>query len=153
MGEILMPPYLWFNIEESTPGLNGLVGEDNNPSTSRTERQRSTPDLRQRGLVGEHNKTGKTTSNQANKQKLSIQYNQDHIHSSSPDLRSRGLVGEYIHSDLNILLQANTSQDQRSVLINDDNIDNRRVIITNDSNEKKNVFERLSNSTSEQRKS
>ena len=53
MGEILMPPYLWFNEEGSTPGPKRLVGEDNNnrASTTRNMNQGSTPDLRQRGLV------------------------------------------------------------------------------------------------------
>ena len=90
MGEILMPPYLWFNDEESTPGLNGLVGESNNPSISRIERQESTPDLRQRGLVGKYNETRATTSNQVNKQEVPTRYNQDHIHSSTHNLQPHG---------------------------------------------------------------
>ena len=66
MGEILMPPYLWFTNDESTPGPKRLVGEDNinKPSTSRQEEQASTPDLRQRGLVGEFNDNRRPTSNQ-----------------------------------------------------------------------------------------
>ena len=80
MGEILMPPYLWFNNEESTPGPKRLVDEDNTkgPSTSRNKNQGSTPDLRQRGLVGEYNSTELLTSIQ--------KYHQDHIHLSTPDL-------------------------------------------------------------------
>ena len=90
-----------FLNEESTPGLKGLVGENNNRSTTRNEKQESTPDLRQRGLVGENNNTRSATSNQINKQSQPIQYNQDHIDLSTPDPQPRGLVGEYINSDLN----------------------------------------------------
>ena len=144
MGEILMPPYLWFEPmvtdNESTPGPKRLVGEDNSnkPSTSRNARQESTPDLRQRGLVGEESK---------NKPSITIQqYNQDHIHMSNSNTQSREPTGEYTHSDLNILLQSR--QDQRSVLINEETIYNRRIIITDEVPEKRNVFERLGNNTS-----
>ena len=143
MGEILMPPYLWFNNEESNPGLKGLVGENNNPSTLRNEKQASSPDLRQLGLVGENNNTRATTSNQ---QRQPLQYNQDNIHSITPDLQPPGLVGKYIHSDLNVLLQSKENKDKRSVLIDEDTISNRRIIISDDFHAKKNVFERLGTS-------
>ena len=95
MGEILMPPYLWFNDDGSTPGLNRLVGESNDQSIPRIERQESTPDLRKRGLVGEYN--APTTSNQANKH--------DHTRSNTHNVQARGLSDEYTHSDVNILLK------------------------------------------------
>ena len=116
-----MPPYLWFNDEESTP------------------------DLRQRGLVGEDKSNRPPTSTQP--------YNQEHTHLSTPSNQSHGLAGEYIHSDLNVLLQSSTSQSQRSVLINEDTLSNRQIIITDDFNDKKSVFERLGNSTTAQKRS
>ena len=54
MGEILLPPYLWFANDNSTPDSKGLAGEVNiQPSISNTNQQHSTPVLRQRGLAGE----------------------------------------------------------------------------------------------------
>ena len=139
MGEILMPPNLWFANDESTPGPKRLVDEDNEESTPRNKNQESTSDLRQRGLVGEYNSIKPSTSTQ--------QYNQYHIHSSIPDLQSRGSFGEYIHSDLNVLMQSRTYQNQRSIIINEYTIRNRRAIINDDFQKKKNVFERLGSST------
>ena len=132
MGEILMPPYLWFEEGESTPGPKRLVGENNNnrASTTRNMNQGSTPDLRQRGLVGEDINSEPLTSTQ--------KYNQDHIHLSTTNIQSRGLFGEYIHSDLNTLLQSRINKDQRSTLIEENTISNRRIIITDDVHEKKN---------------
>ena len=124
MGEILMPPYLWFANDESTPGQKRLVGENNEKSTPRNKNQEITPDLRQRGLIGKNNSTILSTSVQ--------QYNQDHIHLSTLDPQPRGLVGEYIHSDLNVLLKSTTNPNQRSVIINEDAIINRRIIIDDD---------------------
>ena len=146
MGEIFMPPYLWFASDESTPGPKRLVGEDNSnkSSTSRNARQESTPDLRQRGLVGEYNSTKPSTSAQ--------QYSQDHIHSITTNSQLRNPFGEYIHSDLNVLLQTKSSQDLRSILIDESTVSNRRVVIEDEVNEKRNVFERLGKSTTEHKR-
>ena len=72
-----MPPYLWFASDESTPGPKRLVGENNEQPTPMNKNQESTPDLRQRGLVGEYNSIKPLTSTQ--------QYNKDHIHLRTPD--------------------------------------------------------------------
>ena len=61
-GELLLPPYLWFKEEDSTPDPKGLAGEDNvQPSTSRDNQHNSTPDPWQRGLAGEDSHTNINT--------------------------------------------------------------------------------------------
>ena len=58
MGEIQLPPYLWFAEEPSTPDPKGLAAEINvQPSTSRGIQHNSTPDPWQRGLAGEDSHT------------------------------------------------------------------------------------------------
>ena len=118
--------------------IHKAENNSNRASTSRSTRQESTPDLRQRGLVGEDKSDRPQTSTQKD--------NQEHIRISTPSNQSHGPAGEYIHSDLNVLLQSSTSQGLRSVLINEDTLSNRRIIITDDFNDKKNVFERLGKS-------
>ena len=43
MGEILMPPYLWFMDSESTPGLKWLVGGKRQPVNTKKRRTRKYP--------------------------------------------------------------------------------------------------------------
>ena len=126
MGEIQLPPYLWFTQNNSTPDPKGLAGENNVlPSTSRSNQHNSTPDLRQRGLAGE-------THEQAAR---NVQY-------STPDPWQRGLAGEDSHTNINNLLQTNNSQDRRSILIDENSTDERRSII-DDHFYKSSVFDRL----------
>ena len=133
MGEILLPPYLWFTNDNSTHDPRGLAGEINiQLSTSSANQQYTTPDLRQRGLAGEiDNHSSRTVNNFQN---------------STPDLQQRSLVGEDSHTNINTLKQTNDNQDRRSILINESTVTERWLIIDDDIY-KPSVVDRLGSGT------
>ena len=129
MGELQLPPYLWFAENSSTPDPKGLAGETIiRPSTSNIIQLNSTPDPRQRGLAGEGNTQPTTT--------------RSNLQNSTPDLPQRRLAGEDSHTNINALLQTNTSYDRRSVLIDESTSNNQRQVINNNP-DKSSVFDRL----------
>ena len=102
-----MPPYLLFANDNSMPDPpqgEFVVEKYVQQSTSKNKNRNSTPDLRQRGLVGSVNANRPSIAAQANAQRQEKQNKNRQRHLSTPGPKQRGLVGEYNHFDLNVLL-------------------------------------------------
>ena len=139
MGEILLPPYLWFTQDDSTFDPQGLAREvDVQPSTSKTNQQNTTPDLRLRGLAGE-------TDTQSQRMRSNIR-------DSTPDLQQRGMAGEDSHTNINTLMRTNKKQDRKSILKDECTTTKRQFIIDDNFHNKKSVFERLGSRKASQAK-
>ena len=139
MGQVLMPPYYWHKIgEDSTldPRQSGVVEEISHKRLATTSTQThqqqdsSTLDSRRSELIEERVSQPPKTSRQ------SIRGNQ-----RLTDSEHRGLFQNKTHADINELMVSN--QDQRSVLISDEETTQRIDPIDDNFYKRKSVFERL----------
>ena len=125
MGQVLMPPYYWHKIGENSTldsRQSGLVEEITHTQTPITstqihrQRNSSTLDSRRSELVEE-----RATTQHTNSRHVII------MDQRTTDPRHQGLVGNKSHADINALMMIN--QDRRSILINDDEPNQKRIPI------------------------